>query len=36
VDEIVANLSALGPTQVESVRVAEETIRFGLPGALAS
>jgi 4-hydroxy-3-methylbut-2-enyl diphosphate reductase len=36
VDEIVANLSALGPTQVKPVRVAEETIRFGLPSALAS
>ena len=34
VDEIVANLSALGPTHVRPVRVAEETIRFGLPSAL--
>ena len=34
VDEIVANLRALGPVDARTVRVADETIRFGLPGGL--
>ncbi len=36
VDEIVANLQALGPVDTRTVRVAHETIRFGLPSGLSS